>query len=482
MEKERFLKLFSQEIEEGSAAIFAGAGFSISAGFVNWRDLLRDIADELGLDVDRESDLVSVAQYHVNQHGGNRGHLNRTILEEFPTDKEPTENHRLLARLPISTWWTTNYDRLIERAIESEGYIADVKYDKQQLAHTKPRRDKTVYKMHGDVDHPASTVITRDDYEFYEATRGVFLNALAGDLVAKTFLFLGFSFSDPNLNKVLSHIRVRFRENQRPHYAIFKDVIEKDYADKEEFEYERMRQSLIIQDLKRFNINAIMIDDYSETNEIIAELYRRHVSKYVFVSSSAEDFSPWGEDDVTRFMSKLGSMIVDQGFRLVTGVGLGTGNAVMGGAIVAISSDSEKKLDHDIVIRPFPQHIDDVLARAEMWENYRKDMIGRVGIALFLFGNKEVDGKIVPSDGMRKEFEIAKKLGVAVVPIGATGSISKELAEETLLQYEAIRSLPDDILAKLKALMEPVGKLDQLVGPIMDILDQFRDNQVPPSP
>ncbi len=50
---ELFIKDFLKEILEDNAAIFAGAGLSASAGFVNWRELLRPIADELRLDVDK---------------------------------------------------------------------------------------------------------------------------------------------------------------------------------------------------------------------------------------------------------------------------------------------------------------------------------------------------------------------------------------------------------------------------------------------
>ena len=50
---ELFIKDFLKEIREDNAAIFAGAGLSASAGFVNWRELLRPIADELRLDVDK---------------------------------------------------------------------------------------------------------------------------------------------------------------------------------------------------------------------------------------------------------------------------------------------------------------------------------------------------------------------------------------------------------------------------------------------
>ena len=81
-EKEAFIRDFAKDLAERNVAVFAGAGMSRSAGFVNWPELLRDIADELGLDVDKEHDLISLAQYHVNENGG-RARINKKILEEF---------------------------------------------------------------------------------------------------------------------------------------------------------------------------------------------------------------------------------------------------------------------------------------------------------------------------------------------------------------------------------------------------------------
>ncbi|HAG10308.1 MAG TPA: hypothetical protein DCK76_02725, partial [Desulfotomaculum sp.] len=72
-------------------------------------------------------------------------------------------------------------------------------------------RDAVVYKMHGDVSQVHKAVITRDDYEKYELTHSLFTTALQGDSVSKTFLFIGFSFNDPNLNYILSRIRISGR-------------------------------------------------------------------------------------------------------------------------------------------------------------------------------------------------------------------------------------------------------------------------------
>ena len=58
-----FIRDFVKDLSENNAAIFAGAGLSKSSGYVNWKELLTDIAEELELKIDLESDLISLAQY-----------------------------------------------------------------------------------------------------------------------------------------------------------------------------------------------------------------------------------------------------------------------------------------------------------------------------------------------------------------------------------------------------------------------------------
>ena len=81
-EIEAFIKIFVADLNERNVAVFAGAGMSKAVGYVNWPELLTDIADEIGLSVDKEHDLISLAQYHVNEKGSNAG-LAKKILQEF---------------------------------------------------------------------------------------------------------------------------------------------------------------------------------------------------------------------------------------------------------------------------------------------------------------------------------------------------------------------------------------------------------------
>ena len=79
---QEFIHEYVRAISEGYAAVFAGAGLSRGSGYTNWKDLVRPLAMEIGLDVEKEHDLVAVAQYYRNERG-TRSSINQKILNEF---------------------------------------------------------------------------------------------------------------------------------------------------------------------------------------------------------------------------------------------------------------------------------------------------------------------------------------------------------------------------------------------------------------
>ena len=225
--------------------------------------LLTEIIQDLGLDPKKEHDLVTIAQYHCNQEGGNKTRLTQTIFNHFAPPKA-NRDHRILASLPIFTYWTTNYDKLIEKALEEAKKVPDVKYALKQLSVTRPDRDVVVYKMHGDIDHPADAIISKDDYEAYPLKMSAFVSALRGDLVEKTFLFLGFSFTDPNIDFILSRVRVQYEQHQRHHYCIQKRVSQRLLTKrKKNSSTAQLKQHYFISDLKRFSIYTVLVDEYA---------------------------------------------------------------------------------------------------------------------------------------------------------------------------------------------------------------------------
>ena len=73
---------YIKAINDGSAAVFAGAGIGKASGYMDWKGLLKEFAESIDLDVERENDLIEVAQYFKNEKGS-RGDINSKILNEF---------------------------------------------------------------------------------------------------------------------------------------------------------------------------------------------------------------------------------------------------------------------------------------------------------------------------------------------------------------------------------------------------------------
>ena len=303
-EIKKFIKEYSSEILDGNAAIFAGAGLSMSCGMSSWKELLKDIAEELKLDIDRENDLLSIAQFYYNKKRG-RGEINQQLIKAFKKKVTLSDNHRILASLPISTYWTTNYDHLIEESLEDEGKIVDIKKTIENLAQSIPHRDVVIYKMHGDVDDPSKTVLLKDDYEIYHQKNALFITSLKSDLLSKTFLFIGFSFDDPNLSYILSKIRILLEEDAKPHYCIFRSVRRDDFEDEKIFTYEKIRQELRMDDLKRYGIRPILIEKFEQIKDILFHIKTKVLSKSIFISGAAEKYDPMHPDDANKFVFEI---------------------------------------------------------------------------------------------------------------------------------------------------------------------------------
>lgn len=283
-----FKKRYVKAIQDGNAAIFAGAGLSRISGFVNWKELLRDLAEAIDLDVDRESDLVEVAQYYCNEKGG-RAYINDAILNRFVKDSVDNKNIHLLAEMPIHTYWTTNYDSLLETILQEHQRKVDIKCSPSSLATSLAGSDVTLYKMHGDYRSPEECVVTKDDYEMYNEKRQLFTTALQGDLVSKSFLFIGFSFEDPNLKYILSRIRVLLNENTRTHYCFFEKLKKEQYSNVDDYYYDLNKQELRIRDLRRYGIEAILLDSYDDITSILSDILVMYKSNSVFISGSAQE-------------------------------------------------------------------------------------------------------------------------------------------------------------------------------------------------
>jgi len=423
--QDMFIKKFAKSLRLGRAAAFLGAGMSAGAGYVDWKELLRDVATELELDITKEDDLISLAQYYVS-YKQNKKPLVEAIIENINTNKNPTKAHEILASLPLDTYWTTNYDDLIEKALGNKKKRIDVKRCDKDLLYPIKGSDVVIYKMHGDITSSSNAVISKEDYELYQETHGSMLNVLKGDLTTKSFLFLGYGFNDPDLIDLLARIRCMVGEEKQEHFAIMREVKQNEYSTPDEYEYAKKKRKLQNNDYIRYGIEVIEIKEYSDITLLLRKIAIQANKENIFISSAIAS-SQIKEFDETLLRGLVKSMLeLSDESRIISGYGLNIGSIIIDETMQYLKTNDRKKFEEKLKLYPF------ALGSSEDWTRYRHLMLSDVGVCILLYGTKEKDGQVINSNGMKEEFEIAQRNGALIIPVGSTGGMSLEIANQLI--------------------------------------------------
>ncbi|HNN91789.1 MAG TPA: SIR2 family protein [Pseudomonadota bacterium] len=428
-----FLREFGAALQAGRGALFVGAGASMPSGYASWASLLAPLAQELRLDIKRESDLIALAQYVANQRGG-RGYINQHLVNEFARSAKPSQTHELLAKLPVRAIWTTNYDHLLEDALRAIGKRVDVKQSEHNLAVTVPQSDVSLYKMHGDVQHPDRAILLKEDYEDYAQKHPGFSAQLSSALTSHVFLFIGFSFTDPNIDYFLAQLRTAMGSHRSEHYWVTASPQEPGASatteERDAYEYAINKLTARIIDLKRYGIQTVLIRDYKiDLPQLLKTLDWKSRSNNVFVSGSAALFDPLGATNLEALCASVGRGISERSQHLLSAIGANIGRWVAMNALEACVARNDTDFSKHLTLRQFSGFSPSKLAKEDFEKKVRLELLSRSGFAIFISGNKSppTGATIDISDGVMEEFKLATKLSVYPIPIGSSGYAAKEI-------------------------------------------------------
>lgn len=197
-----------RRVARNEVALFFGAGLSMGAGLPSWSALLQQLLAAIDTDLTWPEvsrlpplDQAEVIQSEIAQSISNEGgaSLGERVSDVIRGAVKPGLGHVLLAGMEISSAVTTNYDQLYEQAVGAAGGIGDDEAI-AVLPWSRARADQPwLLKMHGDIDHPDSIVLTRGSFVHYD-TRwkpvGAVVQAL---MMTKHLLVVGASLTDDNL-------------------------------------------------------------------------------------------------------------------------------------------------------------------------------------------------------------------------------------------------------------------------------------------
>lgn len=183
--------------------LFVGAGVPMTLGLPSWASLVGQIGNELGYDPDvfnTYGDPLALVEYYKIKKGA-IGALRSWMDREWHHDGIDIKQNSLYQTIANGNFpiiYTTNFDRWLEISYEKN----NVKYRKIANVTDLVSLDakvKQIIKYHGDFDDDESLVFSETDY--FERLQFEFpLDIkLRSDLLGKSVLFVGYSWSDINI-------------------------------------------------------------------------------------------------------------------------------------------------------------------------------------------------------------------------------------------------------------------------------------------
>lgn len=456
---EHFLNMYSEQVIYGNASLFVGSGVSQDSGFPSWSTLLSPCAEELGIDITEQTDLFSIAQYYSNRHSD--AELRRLFSKAINRNAEPGSLLESLLDVPFNSIWTTNYDKMIEDGLRKRFIGCNVIVNDRDIPSISKDSKVNLYKMNGDISEPSSMVVTKRDYEHYVKDHPLFLTFLKKDMVANTFLFVGYSFSDSIVLDSLSSLTEFLGSSGNCHYAIM--LVNDKTTVKTEYFFEDLH--------RRYNIKCLALRK-EDIPLLVRRLVKKVREKKVFISG-AFDAVP-EEDNIfaDQLSFELVNRLLENDYRISTGIGKRLGTYITGYAHQYLAEHNVVNASHYLSMRPFPFHLS---LSEEDKIRYRKIMQADCSAAIFMFGQSKttmLEGGLAKtghhSRGVYMEFELARQAGLAIIPVGATGYEAKLIWNEikaNINQYYYLSKKIDRLCFE----RDPVKLTEIILSILMDI-------------
>lgn len=425
--KKTLINDYSKSLKSGSASLFIGSGISRKANYVGWKDILKECAEDIGLDVNKENDLITLAQYYVREK--QRTKITEKIKDFFADNNgKIQEVHRIIASLPLNDVWTTNYDTLIERSFEEAKISTTILTDDNSYRNIDRNAKVKIHKIHGTVKEADKCVISRQDYDSFPYNHDIVMSELKGEMCSNSFLFLGYSFSDTDIQHILTKIRLEYdKSHPQSHYCIIQKNKKESNESEEDFEYRNILQDHHIADMQSYGINVLLVDSYDEIENILIEIRNKVNEKNVFISGAYEN-NESNTDTISLIAKKLSYYLIENNFIIYTGFGKNLGSDIIEGAHDGYAKNKMNFNDFNkkLVIIPFPYKKIYTEKKEKIYDDIRNYLASKTRILIVITGNK--NKKL--SNGTYKEYKKAINNNSLIIPIASFGGTAKIIWNE----------------------------------------------------
>lgn len=229
-------------INNKQCVVFIGSGLSsrlftkLGKRYPNWRNLLNEMNDwafshdninesekEQIEEIISKNNLTMAAQ--VLRSKMNATEFGEFIDRVFRNDRRFDSVHNLLLELPIPFFLTTNYDSVFESAYDYKfgAPIPAYTHDQLGLVNSSISNNANIlFKLHGSYERADTIILTKEDYQklYYQNS---YLETLKKIFLSYTILFVGFSYSDPDIEYIVTGLSHSFNSENRMHYLLISE-------------------------------------------------------------------------------------------------------------------------------------------------------------------------------------------------------------------------------------------------------------------
>lgn len=208
-------------MDNNRLVIFIGAGVSANSNLPSWSELINEFCKSLGIDRNEKmntEDFMRIAQYYYNQRGMKEYY--DAITKNFDVNLFPNLLHNFILKMSPQHIITTNYDDLIEQAINKSILFYDLVCEDNDLPYTPNGR--LLIKMHGDLKK-RNIVLKEDDYLLYSKNFKLMETFIKSLFVNHVILFIGYSVNDYNLKLIIKNVKDVLGDNFQKAYFIDAD-------------------------------------------------------------------------------------------------------------------------------------------------------------------------------------------------------------------------------------------------------------------
>lgn len=200
--------------ERESLVPIVGAGVSLPLGLPNWQKFITELSTQAGLKLEdtQNKEPPDLLEEIKNKMGETVFTASVQQQLRLPT-KSTTTTLQALVNAPISRIITTNLDLALETAFAKAQKPLNPEnvgrgYSIEELSLFDRSTDEPILlKIHGSIERPSTWVLTRSQYNAAYVKSDYLKNFLSTKV--RIPLFIGFSFSDFDVNECLRIATVR---------------------------------------------------------------------------------------------------------------------------------------------------------------------------------------------------------------------------------------------------------------------------------